>query len=796
MPVMPINRHSVKVPNEIFLADPEFHKSSNVDILIGAEYFFDLLLMGKSRAPNQTAVLQETVFGWIFSGRHNSPQFSKQQAQAKNKVACNLMKFHDLPILWELREESSTKLRSDEEQAAESHFLQSTKRLGSGRDENSDLQTQYIDCVEGYLGEGHMSLFSNQEASRPGYYHPHHAVIKEDSLTTKTRVVFDGSAKTSTGVSLNDMFMIGPTIQDDLFSIVTRFRSHPVVITADIQQMYRQIRVTDNDRFYQKVLWRKNQDEPIKTYSLNTVTFADDEKDAFPEATKILKRDFYVDDLQTGAKTINEARQLRDELIRLLQKGGFNLRKWASNKPELSQDLSSETSNKYMSLEPSDTIKALGIHWGPKSDSMLYSVNLSDSNDRATKRSILSQCSKLFDPLGLIDPVIVVGKIIIQQLWKHQVGWDDQVPPEVHEMWLEYKKQLPLLNTVRYQRCIVLNSSIDSQLHGFCDASEKAYGACLYLRSTDNRGNHHCELIRSKSRVASLKTMTLPKLELCAAALLVQLFNSTIRSLQIDFSKKVFCSDSTVALNWINSPPHMLLTFVTNRVSEIQATTKPTDWRHVPTLDNPADCISRGQGPHDFLNNTLWTHGPQWLSCHENNWPQFDFKLSEVPEKRSPKTVVSFTITQAGINILIKYSNFKKLQRVIAYCVRFIRNLKIRVKTPRQMGPLLPNELNSASRIILKWTQYEVFSSEIRALSKGKQVDQKSSLFRLNPFLDDGLIRVGGRLDRAPIPESQKHPIILPKNHHVTKLIIRVELLKKLHAGTNATLYGVRETYH
>ncbi|XP_033228948.1 uncharacterized protein LOC117180562 [Belonocnema kinseyi] len=362
-------------------------------------------------------------------------------------------------------------------------------------------------------------------------------------------------------------------------------------------------------------------------------------------------------------------------------------------------------------------------------------------------------------------------------------------------MWLEYKKQLPLLNTVRYQRCIVLNSSIDSQLHGFCDASEKAYGACLYLRSTDNRGNYHCELICSKSRVAPLKTMTLSKLELCAAALLVQLFNSTIRSLQIDFSKKVFWSDSTIALNWINSPPHTLLTFIANRVSEIQATTKPTDWRHVPTLDNPADCISRGQGPHDFLTNTLWTHGPQWLSCHENNWPQFDFKLSEVPEKRSPKTVVSFKITQAGINIIIKYSNFKKLQHVIAYCVRFIRNVKIRVKTSRQMGPLVPNELNSASRIILKWTQYEVSSSEIRALSKGKQVDQKSSLFRLNPFLDDGLIRVGERLDRAPIPESQKHPIILPKNHHVTKLIIRDEHLKKLHAGMNATLYGVRETY-
>ena len=516
MPVIPINRNAIKIPDEIFLADPEFHKQSNIDVLIGAEYFFDLLLVGKIRVLNQPAVFQETVFGWIFAGRFNGRQGPNKHASSmQEKIACNLIKYRDLPILWELGEESSKKLRSEAELAAESFFVKTTKRLDSGRYEvelpfndmlhslgesrntafqrfyalerkfakNADLQAQYSDCVQGYLNEGHMTLLSSQEASGPGYYLPHHAVIKEDSITTKTRVVFDGSAKTSTGVSLNETFLIGPTIQDDLFSIVIRFRSHPVAITADIQQMYRQVRVSNKDRFYQKILWRKSQDEPIKTYSLNTVTFgtacapflairtlhklAEDEEAAFPEAAKILKRDFYVDDLQTGAQTIAEARQLRDDLINLLRRGGFNLRKWTSNKPELVKEISENTSSKYMSLDPSDMVKALGIHWDPISDSILYSVNLPESDNRATKRSILSHCSKLFDPLGLLGPVIVVGKILIQQLWKHQLGWDDHVPPEIHAKWVEYKRQLPLLNTVRYQRCITLEFAKDFQLHGF-----------------------------------------------------------------------------------------------------------------------------------------------------------------------------------------------------------------------------------------------------------------------------------------------------------------------------------------
>ena len=300
--------------------------------------------------------------------------------------------------------------------------------------------------------------------------------------------------------------MVGPTIQEDLFSIITRFRTVLYAFIADIEQMYRQVRVSQEDSRFQKVLWRDNPDEPIQTYSLNTVTFgtacapflairtlhqlAEDERESFPIASSVLKRDFYVDDLLTGASTFQEALNLRNESIDLLKKGGFNLRKWASNDPQLIKGFSNEHSKAFISLDPSETIKALGIHWDAAADSILYTVNLSNSHKPVTKRSMLSQISKLFDPLGLLGPVVVLGIIMIQQLWKLQLSWDTLVLQEIQDCWITYQRQLQLLNNIKFDRCVLISNVVEIQLHGFCDTSGKAYGACIYLRSTDQRGNH------------------------------------------------------------------------------------------------------------------------------------------------------------------------------------------------------------------------------------------------------------------------------------------------------------------
>ena len=176
---------------------------------------------------------------------------------------------------------------------------------------------------------------------------------------------------------------------------------------------------------------------------------------------------------------------------------------------------------------------------------------------------------------------------------------------------MHYRDQLPLLNNIQFPRCITVSNHIKFQLHGFCDASEKAYGACIYLRSTDMQGKHRTSLVCSKSRIAPLKSTTIPRLELCAALLLAKLYTTTVHLLKIQVNKTYLWSDSTLELQWINSPSYTLQTFEANRVAEIQKLTDQQRWRHVPTEFNPADLISRGKTPHEFLNFKFWQHGPE-----------------------------------------------------------------------------------------------------------------------------------------------------------------------------------------
>ena len=833
MPSIPIDRSSFSTPQDLFLADPNFQTPAEVDIILGAQYFYHFMGSGKIPIEGHPAVFQETDFGWVVAGTFN------HKHTKKSKISCNNMNFSELPLLWDLNSASVAPLRSREEEACEKHYVEKTYRDESGRytvqlpfndkvsqlgasrntafkrfhsleskfQKDPALKNQYVQCMQTYLKEGHMTPLPKEELADSGFFLPHHAVVKTSSITTKTRVVFDGSCKSSTGISLNDTLLIGPTIQDDLFSTFTRFRKFQFALTADIEQMYRQVQLHKSHRRYHKILWRNDANEPIQIYTLNTVTFgtasapflairtlhqlAEDERESHPIASEILKRDFYVDDLVSGANTLQEALDLRDDLINLLRKGGFNLRKWSSNDSRLTSNFQNEKGS-HMSLNPSETVKTLGLFWNPSSDSINYTVNFTDFNNKITKRAIFSQAARLFDPIGLLGPVIVKAKLIIQSLWKNQLGWDDPIPPHLHDAWINYKEQLPLLNHIKFKRCISIQNPVTVQLHGFSDASEKAYGACIYLRSTDNEGKHHVCLICSKSRVAPLKHTSIPKLELCAANLLADLYQSIFSSLKMHIDKSFFWSDSTITIHWINTPSHKLTTFEANRVAQIQSHTNQHDWRHIPTHENPADLISRRQTAHEFINSDIWQQGPPWLSQNEETWPSLKIHTGEVPGFKKNPNIVSLKLTIPDPHFLNKFSSFRLLTHVIGYCLRFIHNVRNKNKI---VGPLSQAEIEKSEFTIYRTIQLSVFSKEIHDLSNHKDLDTKSSLLSLNPFLKNGILRVGGRLEHAKIPENQKHPIILPRSHYITKLIIRTEHVKLMHAGPQATLYSIRENY-
>ena len=462
-----------------------------------------------------------------------------------------------------------------------------------------------------------------------------HRVIKESSDTTKLWVVFDGSASSNTGISLNDTLLTGPKLQEDLFDILLRFRSHQYVLTGDIEKMYRQIPIRPEDRKYQQILWRNSNGE-IDAYQLNTVTFglsaapylalrclkqlADDEGHQFPRASLVLRHDFYVDDALTGADTKEEVLSIRKELTDLLQSAGFNIRGWASNDPDILRGLSEQDKCRKLQLGDSQTLKTLEVFWDSQVDAILYSVNTLADLPRLIKRSIRSVIARIYDPLGLLAPVIIRAKIILQRVWSLKINWDESLPADLHSELSRYYTQLALINNVRFPRKTVIPAATRMELHDFCDASEKAYGACVYIRTISSDGTIQSHLLTAKSKVAPLKIQSIPRLELSGALRLATLIASVQKAITIKISRIVYWTDSTIVLQWIKSSPHMLKTFVANRVAEIQTKTNLSDWSHVPTADNPADLISRGQTPKEFLRPSIWKNGLEWLQQNEEHY--------------------------------------------------------------------------------------------------------------------------------------------------------------------------------
>ncbi|XP_048270106.1 uncharacterized protein LOC125386964 [Bombus terrestris] len=349
----------------------------------------------------------------------------------------------------------------------------------------------------------------------------------------------------------------------------------------------------------------------------------------------VLQRDFYVDDVLTGADTKNEAQSLRTELIELLKLAGLNIRKWAANDRELLRGLSEQDINDKLLIGESQTFKTLGVVWNSFDDSILYSVKINPTASRITKKTISSEIAKIYDPLGLLAPVIVRAKMLLQRLWTLKLDWDESLPADVHTEWSKYYSQLPLLNNVKFPRKTIIKTAAEIELHGFCDASERAYGACVYLRTIAPDGHVWTRLLTARSKVAPLKSQTIPRLELSGALLLASLATTVLQALPSNISRTVYWTDSTIVLHWINTSPHTLKTFVAKRVTEIQQKTHTSDWRYIPTTDNPADLISRGQSPQDFLRSTIWQHGPEWLQQPEKYWPSWNpVPLVEIPEQK------------------------------------------------------------------------------------------------------------------------------------------------------------------
>ncbi|XP_036149076.1 uncharacterized protein LOC118647744 [Monomorium pharaonis] len=816
-------RNTIKIPANIRLADPEFHLPRSIELLIGSGATLSLFSVGQINLSRSEydLYLQKTRLGWIVAGGQSPVETTRREESHLTTLGKLLEKF------W-ITEEITDHTGFNEQDKCEIHYRETTSRDASGKyivrlpfdgsgnrlgdsrhnalkrllslerklEGNANLKNEYTRVIDEYIRSNYLSVV--ESPNDDGYYMPHHAVVKETSNTTKIRLVFDASAKTSSGFSLNDTLRVGPTLQDKLFAHLIRFRTYACVLVADIEKMYLQVLLHEDDRRYQRILWRINDN--VKTLQFNTLTFgvssspylairtihqlADDERKAYPRAAEVLKTHLYVDDLLTGAETLDEAREIRDEIIALLNAGGINIRQWASNDKRAVHDLMDNALHANFVFDKDPSLRTLGIIWSAGEDRIRYSVREIKITKNLTKRIILAEISKIYDPLGLLGPVILYAKKLMQDVWRSQLKWDESLPQSIYTAWTEFARQLELLNHASFDRRVLTANPQDIQIHGFCDASMNGYGACIYIRAVKNE-RVIVNLLCAKSRVAPLKTITIPRLELNGAVLLVRLYREAARALNIKPAKTIFWSDSTIVLQWIRTSPHLLNTFVANRVTEIQDVKNPHEWRHVRTRDNPADALSRGQLPHEFSRNQQWFEGPEWLRRNENEWPNDVIQSVELPELR--KTACLITMSTEP-DLFGKYSSYVKLTRIMAYCRRFRPNNAYN-------GPLCLTEIDEAEKHILKIIQASRFPNEIKEL-KRTNIATRGRIVNLNPFLDnEGILRVGGRLRMSDMTYAQKHPILIPSRHHVTDLIIREIHERYHHVGIQNTLHHMRQKF-
>jgi len=476
---------------------------------------------------------------------------------------------------------------------------------------------------------------------------------------------------------------------------------------------------------------------------------------------------------------------LRDNIIALLHRGGFNIRQWASNDRRIIDDLEPDAINSNLELDKNNPLKTLRTSWHARNDTLRYSVHPINRTEGVTKRIIISEIAKIFDPLGIIGPVILFAKKIMQDLWQCKMSWDESVHPDIQIAWSEFATQLDAINHLSIDRTALIPEYTSIQIHGFCDASKIGYGACIYLRSSNQHNNVRCHLLCAKNRVAPLKNVTTPRLELCGAHLLAKLYDEMCKAIGIQPDKVVLWSDSTVVLHWLRTSPHLLKTYVSHRVAQTQEITKTQFWRHVRSQDNPADALSRGQMPSIFLKNKSWFSGPSWLTKEESEWPNGIMESIEVPEMRRN---ICLTTELDGNNILQKYSSYSKTLRIIALCLRF------RPKNAYQ-GQLCSKEIEQAEIRIMKLIQASCFSHELKELTNKRPL-KRSNINALNPFIDpNGLIRVGGRLKGSKLTFAQKHPMLLPSRHFITDLIIKETHERHYHSGIQTTLYNIRQKF-
>ncbi|UYV76905.1 hypothetical protein LAZ67_14002349 [Cordylochernes scorpioides] len=697
----------------IILSQDNF-KGQEIDILIGANYL-GMILTGKIVQVEADLTAVETKLGWTLMGNSPIIDSSDNVQQTLNLLTtrCDLKDLWDLEVLGirdpvetcsketryqEIKEKFITKIQrqSDqrysvglpwkvEKESIPSNLDIAIKRLdiSTKKMTSQNKLTEYSQIFRDWLTEGLIERVEENPLERRGYYLPHRPVYKMESKTTPIRPVFDASCLGHNGLSLNQCLEKGPNLLERIPEMIIRFRENKFGVTADIRKAFQMVAIEESERNYLRFLWwEKESDRELIAYRHKRLVFGlncspfvlnavieyhlQSIRGPLVQWAKILAQSFYMDNCITSLETKQEVQEFQKAAIEIMDRAKMDLREWEYSLEE--------------NPEKGTCTKILGVVWNKMEDSLKCELpdNLS-LQPKLTKRLVLSMVQRIFDPLGFCAPVFLPPKLLLQRSWGLKLGWDTPLPEGMAQEFRTWLDQIRLIELIKIPRYMWNDLIFPTEVHIFCDASQIGYGAVAYLRSETGRENT-LTLIWSKVRLAPMKSITIPRLELMAMVLGARLANAIQAALKRKCETTLW-SDSTTALSWIKKEIEWRV-FVRNRVREIQATTNLNDWRFVPSQLNPADLLSRGCPPSQFVQSRWW-EGPEWLKKPKEFWPNSEFSIN-------PKEIKEMLIKMLGHRKL----KYVQLQTALCEIESIINNRPLTYvsEDDNDLKPLTPNE--------------------------------------------------------------------------------------------------------
>ncbi|XP_055591140.1 uncharacterized protein LOC129743191 [Uranotaenia lowii] len=683
---------------------------------------------------------------------------------------------------------------------AEKRFKCLEKRLH----QNPALYNSVRQQILAYQQKGYAHQASEAEIQsfdiRRTWYLPL-GIVLNDKKPGKVRLIWDAAAKVE-GVSLNSMLMKGPDLLTSLLSVLFRYREREVAISGDIREMFHQMTMRKEDRSAQLFLWRDTPDQDIQTMVADVAIFgatcspahsqyvknlnAAEHADRYPKAAAAIMDSHYVDDYLQSVDTPEEAMELVEQVSKVHANGGFQIVNWLSSSKLVLEKLGEVDPASVKALrfdgESGEVVeeRLLGMVWQPITDTFSFSLvfrkevtDLILGEVVPTKRQLLRLVMSIYDPLGMVSNFVIHGKILLQEVWRSKTGWDEQITPENvarFKLWIEFLRKIEM---VHIHRCYFPGYRRDSfqslQLHIFVDANQGCTAeAVIYI----------------------------PRLELLAAVLGVRIRKTIESEHSLEVKQTFFWSDSSTVLAWIRSDLRKYSLYVGHRINEILESSRIDEWRWVPTRLNVADDATKwGKGP-SFEPEGRWFRAPSFLYDEQEEWPKDRAVPETIEEVRSFR--INTHVLSEPIVDPTPFSKWERLLRATGYVHCFIDSRKMESKK------LTSEHLRKAEQTLWKVAQAE-FGEEIAVLNynknvtleKKRKIKKSSPIASYNAFLDEaGVLRVSGRLEAADwLPYDAKYPIILPKNHRITVLLLDWMHRKHHHANNETVTNEIRQRF-